>query len=211
MKWEPEKWLSEDNSGLAATFDEYRHLSNRELSVVTASILDACLAELLSARVLNLPKEAAEFFGFNGNNYAPGATFGARIHLAVLLGIIRPEDGAILRSIKNIRNAFAHKVRVDFTSPRVQPLMQSLFELYSKSRMIRSGTGLVGRFHKIDELHSHLDLTPEAGAVLLLAVFCLYKERFHSLSKVIQRVDLIREEKRKNRTTSSRRRPKGRA
>jgi len=194
MKWKPEKWLSETIPGLVATFDEYRHLSNRELSVVTASILDACLAELLDARVLDLPEEANIFFGFNGDGRAAGATFGARIQLAVLLGIIGQEDADILKAVKNIRNAFAHRVNVEFTSPQLLPHIRSLFVLYSSSRMITPGGGPPGRLDKIGELESHLNLTSEAAAVLLLAVFCLYKQRFHSLSENIHRVDSIQEE-----------------
>jgi len=156
--------------------------------------LDACLAELLCARVIDLPKEAEAFFGLNGDGRAAGATFGARIQLAALLGIIQPEDAEVLKAVKNIRNAFAHRVKVDFTSPELRKYMRALFELYSSLRLVKGRDAPVGRLHELGELESHLDQTPEAGAVLFLAVFCLYKERFHSLSALNKRVNPIEEE-----------------
>jgi hypothetical protein len=64
-------------------------------------------------------KEIELFLGIDGDGRAPAGSFGARIQLALLVGLITEEDATILRQIKNLRNTFAHRVKVDFLSPSV--------------------------------------------------------------------------------------------
>src|SRR5882724_8019120 len=130
MAWKTEKWLSEVFPGEERIYSEYRELPRRELAIVVAAVLDTALAELLSKRVLDLPRECEEFLGLNEDGRAPAATFGARIQLALLLGVIIDQDAAILREIKHIRNKFSHRVRIDFTSPAVKRHVVRLHELF---------------------------------------------------------------------------------
>lgn len=107
MAWKIEKWLSEVFPGEQRIFAEYQDLTRRELALIAAGVMDLALAELLSMRLIDNPKEYEEFLGLNEDGRAPCGSFGARIQLAVLLGIITKEDASILRSVKNIRNKFA--------------------------------------------------------------------------------------------------------
>lgn len=114
MAWKIEKWLDEVFPGEKNLFSEYSDLSEREFAIVTAGVLDLALAELISKRLIDKPKEYESFLGLDESGNAPAGSMGARIQLALLLGIIRIEDARILRIIKNIRNKFAHRVNVGF-------------------------------------------------------------------------------------------------
>jgi len=61
-----------------------------------------------------MPDEIETFLGLNEDGRAPVVSFGARIQMALLLGIITKEDAAVLRAIKKIRNAFSHRVKLTF-------------------------------------------------------------------------------------------------
>ena len=97
MAWKIERWLSEVFPGEERIYIEYRDLRRRELAVVAAGVLDLALAELLSMRLIDKPGEYEEFLGLNEDGRAPCSSFGARIQLALLLGIITNEDATILR------------------------------------------------------------------------------------------------------------------
>lgn len=190
MAWKVERWLSDVFPGESRIYEEYRHLSRRELAVVAASVLDLALAELISMRLLDLPKECEEFLGLDEDGRAPAATFGARIQLALLLGIIADHDASILRIIKNIRNKFAHRVRVDFTSEEVKPLMIGLCDRWSILTKKLVDGGLVRATPELlAEVRQYLDLTPEAGAGLLLGVFTTYHAYLHRLSAHVARIE----------------------
>ena len=107
MAWKIEKWLAEVFPPDKRLFDEYKSLKARELVIVAASVMDLALAELISLRLSDLPKEQEEFLGLNGDGRSPCASFGSRIQLAVLLGIITIDDADILRTIKSLRNLYA--------------------------------------------------------------------------------------------------------
>ncbi|WP_447774804.1 hypothetical protein [Variovorax boronicumulans] len=119
MAWKIERWLAEVFPGKGQIYAEYRALPTRELAIVAAAVLDVALAELLSLRLMHIGNEAEEFLGVNGDGRAPAGSFGARIQLALLVGLLTPEDAAILRTIKELRNLFAHRVRLTFLSPQV--------------------------------------------------------------------------------------------
>jgi hypothetical protein len=117
LVWKVERWLTEVFPGQNRIYLEYRALPERELVIVSAAVLDAALVELLSLRLLDLPKEVEAFLGVDGDGRAPIASFGARIQLALLLGIITSEDAAVLRQIKALRNLFAHRARIRLVHP----------------------------------------------------------------------------------------------
>jgi hypothetical protein len=187
MAWKIERWLSEVFPGEDRIYSEYHALSRRELAIVAAAVLDVALAELLSKRLLDVPKEYEEFLGLDENGRAPAGTFGARIQLALLLGVITDRDTAILREIKHIRNRFSHRVKVDFTSPTVRPHVIRLHGLFG-SRLAGLLVPVVGDTAKADELGAAFHIAPEAGAGLLLAVLSVFQAYFHRLSPHITRV-----------------------
>jgi len=103
MAWKIERWLSEVFPGKESIYAQYHHLPRRELAIVVAGSLDLALAELISRRLIDYPKECEEFIGANEDGRAPAGSFGARIQLALLLGIITTDDAAQLRLIKASR------------------------------------------------------------------------------------------------------------
>ena len=191
MAWKIERWLSEVFPGEERIYIEYRDLRRRELAVVAAGVLDLALAELLSMRLIDKPGEYEEFLGLNEDGRAPCSSFGARIQLALLLGIITNEDATILRLVKKIRNKFSHRIKVDFTSDQVKPLTVSLYDRF-RARV----KGLVDERNisesSIADLRPYLDIMPEAGAGLLLAVFTVYQAYFHRLSALVERVGEVK-------------------
>jgi len=57
MAWKIERWLAEVFPGNENIYRECTSLTDRELAVVVASVLDLALAELLSMRLVGRPKE----------------------------------------------------------------------------------------------------------------------------------------------------------
>jgi hypothetical protein len=94
-------------------------LSMRDLVIVGCSILDISIAHMIEWRLLDIQKEAEKFLGYDGDGRAPAGSFGARIQLALLLGVIRQVDADILRAYKGMRNVFAHKVNVAILDAQV--------------------------------------------------------------------------------------------
>lgn len=193
MGWKIERWKTEVFPGKENIYSQYRDLTHRELAIVAAGSLDAALAELLSLRLLDNASEYESFLGLNEDGRAPCGTFGARIQLALLLGIITTTDASVLKTIKNIRNKFAHRVNIDFTSPQLTPLVISLHDIMLAQRngLITQGL-LKATPEKVDEIRPYLTSTPEAGAGLLHAVFAVYQAYFNRLHSLIQRVDAVR-------------------
>lgn len=189
MAWKIERWMSQLFPGADRIYSEYRGLGRRELAVVVAGVLDLAIAELLSMRLLDDPNECEEFLGLNEDGRAPCGTFGSRIQLALLTGIITRADAALLRSIKAIRNKFAHRILVDFDSPQVVPLVLKLHEQWrARVRELSQDAGAV---ESLDEMRPHLQSQPEAGAGLLLAVFCVFQAYFHRLYDHIDRIRVV--------------------
>ena len=167
----------------------HRNLPSRELAVVAAAVLDLALAELLALRLREQPREVEEFLGLNGDGRAPAGSFGARIQLGVLVGILTQQDAAVLRTMKEIRNLFAHRVRVDFLSSPVLKATSRLHSLWLQhtEALIQAGA-IAGTTKQIRELGHQLPKVSEAGEGLLLSVFTIYHAYFHRMHGRIQRV-----------------------
>ena len=192
MAWKVEHWLEEVFPGKSRIYEEYRLLPSRELAIVAAAVLDLALATLLSRRFIDSPAESDAFLGVNGDGRAPAASFGARIQLALLLGIITESDAEILRAIKELRNLFAHRVRVDFCSPIAQKPLRALCSRWRKRHEALVSAKLVSSLPcRFDEIEKHLGKIPEAGEGLLLSVFTNYQAYFHLLSVRVGRIELI--------------------
>lgn len=195
MAWKIEKWLEEVFPGESNLFSEYRNLSEREFVIVAAGVLDLALAELISKRLIDNPKEYESFLGLDESGNAPAGSMGARIQLALLLGIIRIEDARILRIIKNIRNKFAHRVNVSFLDPSVQPLASKLLVEWSeRSKFILQSypeDARIASKQGLSELKEQLDKVSQAGEGLLVAVFLVYQAYFYRLSDRVERINYV--------------------
>jgi len=118
MKWKIERWAAELYPGEKHIFSHYEHLGPRELVIVACAVLDSALAELISLRLRDDEAEVISFLGANEDGRAPAATFGARIQLAYLLGLLDKQTVMMLRALKNLRNVMAHRAQVDRSAPK---------------------------------------------------------------------------------------------
>ena len=193
MTWKIERWLSDVFPGTTQIYEEYRHLTRRELAIIAAGVLDLALAQLLSMRLRNYPAECEAFLGLNGDGRAPAGSFGARIQLALLTGLITEQDASLLRIAKNIRNAFAHRIKVEFTNQQVLILTRRLCDEWeTRSAMLfPSANGKTERADGIQQIRECLEDEPEAGAGLLLAVFTTYQAYFHKLSDLVTPIQCV--------------------
>lgn len=190
MAWKIEHWMKDVFPGEREIYSEYRGLTPRELAIVSAAVLDIALAELLSLRLRDHGKEIEAFLGLSGDGRAPAASFGARIQLGLLIGLLTEEDAAILRSIKDIRNQFAHRAKIDFLSPAIRKLTTRLYSLWLERTKALFDVGFrSASSEKLKELEHLLGENSEAGEGLLLAVFTTYHAYFHRLHSRVQRVD----------------------
>jgi len=191
MAWKIENWLADVFPGAPDIYHEYRHLTRRELVIVSAGVLDIALAQLLSMRLRGTEHEKEEFLGLNGDGRAPVGSFGARIQLGLLTGILTSEDVEILRIIKNLRNYFAHRVKVDFTSPEVLPLVRKLCEKWEEriNKIVIESSSPKIKGAGISEIRKYLEFEPEAGAGLLLSIFTVYQAYFHRLIDLVNPIE----------------------
>jgi hypothetical protein len=189
MAWKIERWLAEVFPGESEIYSEYRSLPPRELAIVSAAVLDTALAELLALRLSNREKECEEFLGLNGDGRAPAGSFGARIQLGLLVGLLTTDDVAILRTVKELRNLFAHRVRVNFLSPSVLKATTKLHALWlaRTEALIKSGA-ISGGTDQLKEIARHLPNLAEAGEGLLLSIFTVYQAYFHRMHGRVQRL-----------------------
>ena len=115
-------------------FERYQKLSTRELIVLACSNLDVILGDLLAQRLIFDKKETIEFLGFDDNAKAPLRSFGARIQLCYLLGIINSTSCQALRDLKDLRNKFAHRVSVSVIDDKLFARIKSLFDYLTTFR-----------------------------------------------------------------------------
>ncbi len=189
MAWKIERWLADVFPGENSIYSEYRSLSPRELSIVSAAVLDVALAELLVLRLRDESKEIEDFLGLNGDGRAPVGSFGARIQLGVIVGLLTPNDAAILRTIKGLRNLFAHRVKINFLSPSVLKITVNLHSLWMarNNALIEAGV-MSGSTTQLEDLGRHLPRVAEAGEGLLLSIFTVYHAYFHLMHSRVQRI-----------------------
>lgn len=189
MAWRTERWLADLFPGADQVYDHYRHLTARELIIVAGSVLDAALAELIHRRFSDFAADSEEFLGVSGNAYAPAATFGSRIQLALLIGILTTNDAQVLRAIKNLRNTFAHRVNATFLTDPAKGQVLALLDRwkYQYQSMFDAGA-LRADANTLDEVRKYLDTHNEAAEGLILAVFSTYQAYFHMLSQRMTRI-----------------------
>ena len=189
MTWKTERWLTDVFPGEENIYSEYRDLPPRELVIVIVAVLDCALAEILTLRLRKNKKEVESFLGLDGDGRAPVASFGARIQLGLLLDVLSSQDAAILRTIKAIRNEFAHRVNAGFSSPSILNRTTKLIRLWTElSEHLSEASAWSGSRESLDVLKQRLPHDAEAGAGLLLAIFCVYQAYFHRVHSRVKRV-----------------------
>ncbi len=87
--------------------EEFQGETDRATAVLGVAFLDEQIYQLLCAFFVDDDKESKEILGIE----KPLGSFGARIRLAYCVGLLPHEDFEDLKTIKNIRNAFAHKLQ----------------------------------------------------------------------------------------------------
>jgi hypothetical protein len=97
-------------SVLEPLLDEFKSQSDRIAVIVGAAQLDALLADLLAAFMLDGPKATARDADALLGQDKPLGSFSARIKVAYRLGLIGRQFAETLDLIRKIRNDFAHKV-----------------------------------------------------------------------------------------------------
>ena len=189
MAWKVERWLVDVFPGEVNLYSEYKDLTPRELAIVAAAVLDTALAEILTLRLRSSDKEIESFLGLDGDGRAPVASFGARIQLGLLLGVLTARDAAILRTIKGIRNEFAHRVNAEFLSPSILERTTKLLSLWTELSGHLSMTGSVqGSPGSLMALRQVLPNESAAGEGLLLAILSVYQAYFHRMHSRVKRV-----------------------
>jgi len=122
--WKIERWLAEVYKEEGALIDAWGPLSARELVIVACATLDVALAEILSLRFVDDANEATDFLGADDDGRAPAGSFGARIQLAYLLGIIPKDAVQTLRALKKLRNLMAHRVGAGLLGEKEQACLE---------------------------------------------------------------------------------------
>jgi hypothetical protein len=188
--WKIEKWISDVFPGESKIYTAYSKLPPRELIITCAASLDLALAELISLRILDYPKEYEDFLGLNGDGRSPCGTFGSRIQLSILLGIITINDSEILRILKTLRNLYAHKVNVSLKDGEGYKLVCALLE---KFRWLMTD---ILPTHKqelmdtnLDGIKKHFSETEEASCAIINTIFSIYQAYFHRIHERINRID----------------------
>jgi hypothetical protein len=126
MAWKIERWLTEVYKNDAELIEDWARLPSRELVIVACATLDVALAELLSLRLVDDPGEVTDFIGADEDGHAPAGSFGARIQLAYLLGILPKAAVRGLRSLKSLRNRMAHRVGSSLLDAKAQDYLETL-------------------------------------------------------------------------------------
>ena len=189
MAWKVERWLAEVFPGEENIYSEYRNLPPRELAIVTVAVLDSALVEILTLRLRDNEKEIEAFLGLDGDGRAPVGTFGARIQLGLLLGVLTKRDVDILRTLKNVRNGFAHQVNVGFLSPLILKETTKLVSLWIElSEHLSEANNWRASPEGLRVIKQRLPHDSEAGEGLLLGVFCVYQAYFHRIHTRVIRV-----------------------
>lgn len=180
-----ETWLDDVYPGVWQSLEKYNNLNEREAVIVGAASLDLALEHLIAERFILKGKEAEEFLGVDDNGRAPCGTFSSRIQLALLLGIIVPVDAALLRSIKLLRNTFAHTVKYSLESPQGEVFMQSFRDV------VANRNNVVRPHQPWPQLFSTPKPSEMSRLRYITSTLILFEAYFYGLSQKIQSVTSI--------------------
>jgi hypothetical protein len=96
---------------------------DRAAAIVAAALVEEHLTTALESYLHQHPKVTKGLFRISG----PLGSFGAKIDLALLVGMFGPASHKELDTIKDIRNLFAHNLRLKgFATQRIKDLVSNL-------------------------------------------------------------------------------------
>ena len=103
----------------------YEGESDRSVVILAASFLEQTLEGYIRTKLVDAPPVSKLFEG-----YAPLSTFAAKIDIAFALGLIPIHIHDDLRTIKKLRNLFAHKPdSLSFSSSQVADICGNLHDI----------------------------------------------------------------------------------
>lgn len=85
--------------------------TDRSRAIIAAELLSAALEELLKKYFVGSGRNVKDLLQAR---YAPISTFSARTELANILGLITDDIASDLRTLRKIRNRFAHDLEISF-------------------------------------------------------------------------------------------------
>lgn len=110
-----------------AVYDMLTHESERGSAIVSASLMDEALEQLLKAKFVPSAEKKDELFK---GPYAPLEDFYAKIEFAYRMGLISVNQRTSMHLIRKLRNDFAHSsLRIDFKAQSVRNRIEELFKL----------------------------------------------------------------------------------
>jgi hypothetical protein len=184
MAWKLERWSTD----LGTTLDDLRSrtssFSDRELVVVACAQIDSGLAELLAQRLCGTPAEIEEFLGANEDGRAPAGSFGARIQLALLTGLITSSQAKALRAIKNLRNDLAHRSTGDLSTARLKAKVLAIYQGWHDLGCSLGSTPQLSPA----AFHAKLTTNPRNAREAILRVFAFYQAYFGHLYGGLERI-----------------------
>lgn len=107
---------------VTSLFDELRKEfegnSDRGVTVISASIIDVLLEDLLKSFLVPINDKSTEKTIFSGNG--PLSNVSNKIEMAFALGLLSRYDKKLLKSIISVRNKFAHQINgIDFNNEKI--------------------------------------------------------------------------------------------
>jgi hypothetical protein len=191
MAWNNEKWMEDVFPGKENIYSQYRNLNAREFSIVSCTVVDAAISELISLRLKGTSsRELETFLGVNGDGRAPCGSLGAKLQLGYLLGLLTKNDLKILRGFKKIRNTFAHSINVDFSKPEIVKVVKGVHKLWiERSVAISEKTDFPVNIKRLKSFDEYFDIEPEACHGFLLGIFTTYQAYFHRLHDRIIKIN----------------------
>ncbi|GAB4535934.1 MAG: hypothetical protein Fur0018_26440 [Anaerolineales bacterium] len=104
-------------------YEEFQSRSDRASAIVGAAFLDGHLGHLLRSFFIDDSEAAETLLGVE----RPLESFGSRIRLCYVLGLISEDEYQDLQVILNVRNIFANEMRgVSFDDAEIKALCRSL-------------------------------------------------------------------------------------
>jgi mannitol operon repressor len=111
-----------DHKAFMSFIEEMDKESPRGVVLISCATIHDLLGRLIELFLVN--HEAVE--ALLDGRFSPLGTFSARISAAVSLGLISDAEYRDCETLRKIRNAFAHDVKVSFTEQRVKDLCKNL-------------------------------------------------------------------------------------
>lgn len=184
-----EDWSLEIYNGPANLSEKYDKLSGRELVIVASSVLDIGLAHLIEKRLRNDPKEIEGFLGMDGDGRAPAGSFGSKIQLAYLLGLIDQSQRDVLRAIKQVRNIMAHKVKRNLTSPDANREIQKLIPLFTELSLAIDRLDRRPKSERFDNYKAQTKASERVACTVILVVVSYMEVIIDGMIKATRSLD----------------------